>query len=311
MKVLSAALSRAAPLATLLPTVLAAFVMLLASVMPSDAQRRVGPQNPRPKAVVPAPVVAAPQAAPAPVDTRPRERIEADVSTRSIAVTSAYTGTRIVVFGTVVDSRQQSAASGYYDLVIVLEGTPGEVVVRKKSRTFGIWRNTDSITISDVPSFYAIVATRPPDEIAEAAVLSGARIGFEHVNMSLPAGLEKVHQEKEIAAFKASVIRLKGDKDLYLESPYGVSFIGPSLFRASIDLPANVPVGPLTARIHLFREGRLLDTFRSKVVLQREGVGLALHTFALQQSLLYGLLTVLTAVGAGLAATALFPRGGH
>lgn len=301
------ALAKAAPLAT----ILSAFVMLLVSVTPSEAQRRVGPQKPRPKAVVPAPVVVAPLAPTAPADTRPRERIEADVSTRSIAVTSAYTGTRIVVFGTVVDSRQQSAASGYYDLVIVLEGTPGEVVVRKKSRTLGIWRNTDAITFAEVPSFYAIVATRPPDEIAEAAVLSGARIGFEHVSMSLAPGTEKLHSEAEISAFKASVTRLKGDKELYLESPYGVSFIGPSLFRASIDLPANVPVGPLTARIHLFREGRLLDTFRSKVVLQREGVGLALHTFALEQSLFYGLLTVLTAVGAGLAATALFPRGGH
>ncbi len=307
MSLLIRALARAAPLAS----ILSAFAMLLVSVAPSEAQRRVGPSKPRPKAVVPAPVVAAPPAAPVIVDTRPRERIEADVSTRSIAVTSAYTGTRIVVFGTVVDSRQQSAAAGYYDLVIVLEGAPGEVVVRKKSRTVGIWRNTDAITFTEVPSFYAIVATRQPDEIAEAAVLSGARIGFEHVSMSLTPGTEKLHTENEIAAFKTSVTRLKGDKELYLESPYGVAFIGPSLFRASIDLPANVPVGPLTARIHLFREGRLLDTFRSKVVLQREGVGLALHNFAFQQSFLYGLLTVLTAVGAGLTASALFPRGGH
>jgi uncharacterized protein (TIGR02186 family) len=297
-----------------------ALVLLVAGTLDSEAQRRTGPSRPPPRAVPQAPVVApAPVAPPtveqqspaALVDRRPSERIEADVSSRSIAVTSGYSGTRIIVFGTVVNSRQASAMAGYYDVVVVLEGAPGEIIARKKRRTFGIWRNAESLTFTEVPSFYAIVSTRPPDEIAEQAILSGTRIGFEHVNMT-PAGDGKAQfSEKEVEDFKVAITRLKGDQDLYLYSPYGVAFIGNSLFRASIDLPANVPVGPLTARIHLFQNGKLLDTYRSRILLQREGLELAVHNFALQQSFLYGLLTVLTAIGAGLAATAVFRRSGH
>src|SRR5262249_19407556 len=122
------------------------------------------------------------------------------------------------------------------------------------------------------------------------------------------SGWESGVSTGELEDFKSSVIRIKQRERLYLERPVGVVFIGRSLFRASFDLPANVPVGALVARVHLFREGRLLHTFVARVNLRREGLEHLLHTFALGQPLLYGLATVLLSVGAGLAATELFRR---
>ena len=63
-----------------------------------------------------------------------RETVEADVSTRSVSITSGFTGTEIIIFGTVENSRQPSAEAGTYDVVVVVEGTPAPVVVRKKDR---------------------------------------------------------------------------------------------------------------------------------------------------------------------------------
>src|SRR5262245_53231252 len=60
----------------------------------------------------------------APPAQPPRETVQADVSTRSVAVTSSFTGTEIIVFGAVDNSRQQTAESGFYDIVIIIEGTP-------------------------------------------------------------------------------------------------------------------------------------------------------------------------------------------
>ena len=84
--------------------------------------------------------------------------MQADVHTRSVAVTSSFSGIEIVVFGAVHNSRQPSAESGYYDVVIVLEGTPSRLVARKKSNVAGMWINTHSITFESVPSYYAIVS---------------------------------------------------------------------------------------------------------------------------------------------------------
>jgi uncharacterized protein (TIGR02186 family) len=237
-----------------------------------------------------------------------RETIQADVSTRSVAITSSFTGTEIVIFGAVDNSRQSSPESGYYDIVIVLEGTPTELVSRRKSNVAGIWVNTQSLWFSSVPSYYAIATTRPLDEIANPNVLRENDLGFEAVRMTPVSGWETGLNTADLEDFKAAVIRIKKASGLYVQEDYDVVFIGRSLFRASIDLPANVPVGPLVARVYLFQQGRLLSTYSSRVQLQREGIERFLHTFAVDRPLLYGIFTVGVALTAGLLASAVLQR---
>jgi uncharacterized protein (TIGR02186 family) len=108
--------------------------------------------------------------------------------------------------------------------------------------------------------------------------------------------------------FRNAVIRLKNRDRLYIDEPYGVEFVGINLFRTTIDLPANVPVGPLDARVHLFRDGQLIDTFRTRVTLERQGLERYLHAFAFEFPLFYGIFTVLVAALAGLLASAVVRR---
>lgn len=255
-----------------------------------------------PPASPPAPAVTA---APAPVEP---ERVEADVSTRSIAVTSGYSGAEIVVFGTVENSRQPSAESGFYDAVVIVEGAPEPLVARKKSRVAGLWINTSTFAFSGVPSYYAMASTRPVEEFADAATLDELAIGFERVRMAAASQPGTRVSSADLLDFKAAVVRLKQGQNLFLRDDYGVAFSGRSLFRSSIQLPANVPVGPLTARVYLFHEGKLLSRYQSRVILAREGVERWLHNFAFGQPVLYGMFTVLLALSAGVLASAVFRR---
>jgi uncharacterized protein (TIGR02186 family) len=282
----------------------------------AEAQRRKRPLEPPAPASVaePSPPVGNTEQTPPPVapsEPEIRETVQADVSTRSVAVTSSFTGIEIVVFGAVDNSRQASAESGLYDVVIVLEGTPTRLVARRKSNVAGIWINLQSITFESVPSYYAIVSTRPLDEVADPLQLRENDIGLEQVRMTPIKGWETGITTADLQDFKSSVIRLKQKDGLYLQEEYGVVFIGRSLFRASIDLPGNVPVGPLDARVYLFREGKLLSTYTARVRLEREGLERFLHTFAFSRPLLYGLFTVMISVTAGLLASAIFGRGAH
>ena len=224
-----------------------------------------------------------------------------------MAVTSSFTGTEIVVFGAVDNSRQQTAEAGLYDVVIVLEGAPTQIVVRRKSKVAGIWINTSSAIFENVPSYYAIVTTRPLEEIADKKVLAEYEIGFSHIRMSPVAGI-KEFVPGDLKQYREGVVRIKQHDGLYLKGDYKVAFIGRSLFRGTIGLPANVPVGPLVARVYLFREGQLLAKNISKVTLEREGLERLLHDFAFQHSFYYGIATVLLAVAAGLVASRLFGR---
>jgi uncharacterized protein (TIGR02186 family) len=237
-----------------------------------------------------------------------KEIVEADVSTRTIAVTSGFTGTEIVVFGSVLNSRQPSAEAGYYDVIVVLEGMPTPLISRRKSNVAGLWVNTSKVAFESAPSYYAIASTRPIEEIADERLLESNGIGLDYVRLGPAAKSVFETQPAELKAYKEAVIRLKQKDGLYLKEDYAVIFIGRGLFRSSISLPANVPVGPLTARVFLFREGELLGDFVSKVKLEREGIELWLYRFAMRQPALYGVMAVAVAVLAGLLASAVFRR---
>ena len=237
------------------------------------------------------------------------ESVEADASTRQVSITSSFTGTEILVFGTVENSVQPSAEAGTYDIVVVVEGLPAPAVVRKKSNVAGIWLNTRSLKFASMPSYYAIASTRPVDEFADAATLAANGIGFEQV-VSIPSSPPgaKSPSPEEMASFKKAAIRLKERERLFIRSNFGVTFIGRSLFRATIALPPNVPVAPLDTRVFLFKEGKILGQYKSRVMLQREGIERTIHDWAIRRPKAYGIATVLLAAAAGLAAAFAFRR---
>lgn len=311
---------------TVSAAILLALVLFPVVATPTDAQQR--PKRERPPITrgelvpikPPAPPAAAAEQKREPAAEKPQllpETVQADVSTRNVAVTSSFTGTEIVVFGAVDNSRQDSPQAGLYDVVVVIEGVPGRVSARRKSRVGGIWLNTNSALFDDVPSYYAIASTRPLDEITSDATLIGYEIGFDHVRMTpigndgRPLNVSDRMPAAELKQFREAVIRLKQKDGLYVGEEYSVAFIGRSLFRATISLPANVPVGPFVTRVYLFRGQQLLSQYNVRLVLEREGFERIMHEFALKRPLAYGIMTVLLAVMAGLAASAVFRKGSH
>ena len=284
--------------------------LLIGSHAGADAQQRRQRATPVPVPVpapAPAPKASTSPAADATV-ALPRETVTADVSTRSVAVTSSFNGTEIVVFGAVDNSRQTSPEAGFYDIVVVVVGTPTRLVARKKERILGIWLNTESLEFASVPNYYAIASTRPLDEIASPEVLKSNGIGFEYVPMSLSRSEASA---ASITDYRNAVVRLKKNDRLYSQGEYSVAFIGRSLFRASVDVPANVTVGPFDTRVFLFRNGELLSQYTARLNLEREGFEQVMHDFAFRFPLSYGIATVLLAVGAGLLASTLFRKGAH
>jgi uncharacterized protein (TIGR02186 family) len=233
-----------------------------------------------------------------------RETIEADVSTRDVSVGSDFTGTRVIVFGTIENSRQSSAADRVYDVAVVIVGPREGLVARRKTNDAGLWINTSSFRFRDVPSYYAVLSTRPVKDIASRPVLWQHGVGFENMRIVPDESIGATDAEQ----FRSAVVRVKKQQGLYREEPKGVAFIGRSLFRASVDLPANISVGEFTAWVYLFEKGDLITTYKTRLGLQRDGFESALHGFAMNYPLLYGIAAVSLALLAGFAATWLFRR---
>ena len=240
-----------------------------------------------------------------------KEAVQADVSARNVAVTSSFNGIEIVIFGAVDNSQQSSAESGYYDVMIVVEGVPGRIVVRRKNNVAGLWLNTSSATFDVVPSYYAIASTRPIDEITTEEFRASHGVGFQHLRFTPAFGQTQALSTEDLKEFREAIVRLKEKQGLYIQDNFRVAFIGKSLFRATIELPANVTVGPFDTRVYLFREEKLLSQYSVRLNLEREGMERYLHRFAFSYPTLYGLMTVAIAIAAGLLASTVFRRAAH
>jgi uncharacterized protein (TIGR02186 family) len=240
-----------------------------------------------------------------------KESVQADVSARNVAVTSSFNGIEIVIFGAVDNSQQPSAESGYYDVMIVVEGVPGRIVVRRKNNVAGLWLNTSSATFDLVPSYYAIASTRPIDEITTEEFRASHGVGFQHLRFTPAFGQTQALSTEDLKEFRQAIVRLKEKQGLYIQDNFRVAFIGRSLFRATIELPANVTVGPFDTRVYLFRDEKLLSQYSVRLNLEREGMERYLHRFAFSYPTLYGLMTVAIAIAAGLIASTVFRRAAH
>jgi uncharacterized protein (TIGR02186 family) len=108
--------------------------------------------------------------------------------------------------------------------------------------------------------------------------------------------------------FRSAVIRLKEQQGLFQDIDDGVNFIGRSLFRATVDLPVNVPIGRYTAAVYLFRDGTLVSKNESTLEVNKVGFERLIYLLAFRHPFLYGLLAVVMAVLAGLIGWVVFRR---
>jgi uncharacterized protein (TIGR02186 family) len=231
------------------------------------------------------------------------EQVQSDISTREITIESNFTGIEIVLFGSVDFSRAPSPDEGPYDVVMTIRGPNRPIVVRRKERIAGVWMNGPSKTFPSAPGFYAVLASRPFRAIAPDETLKKLGIGFASLDFG-----KSVEGESADDGFRASLIRLQKEHSLFQESDDAVSFLGRSLFRGSIQLPVNTPIGRYTTQVYLFRDGKLLSQSQSSLQVHKVGFERVVYMLAFRHPLAYGLLAVLMAVSAGLLAYAAFRR---
>jgi uncharacterized protein (TIGR02186 family) len=77
-----------------------------------------------------------------------------------------------------------------------------------------------------------------------------------------------------------------------------------TLFRTDVLLPANLTEGDYRVRLFLLRDGRVVDSQERVIGVRKAGVERFLYNLAHEQSLLYGVISLLMAVVAGWAASA-------
>lgn len=233
------------------------------------------------------------------------EQLDIGISTNEIAITSDFAGADLTVFGALDNADQFLLQIGQYDVIVALEGPERKTIVRKKDRFFGIWINRYSMDFQPAPASYSISSTVPIDRIAKQIDLSGRTIGIEHIHLNASGS---VGDGTRVAEFRNALLRLRVSSGLYQSEPVGVEFVSSSLFRATLRLPANIPVGRHKLRAFLFKNNEYVMERQLALRVVKTGAEQFIFELAHKQSFLYGVLAVALAMFTGWLASVMFRR---
>ena len=235
------------------------------------------------------------------------ERLVASISNHRVMVTSNFTGDELVLFGGVERDAATVPRRGGYDIVITVIGPRQNLVTFRKDRVLGIWMNVDSRIFENAPSYLNVLSNRPLDTIANAETLRRLQIGLDNVVLLQRASVNIADSARD-DPFRQSFLRIKSDHALYRQQENGVTFLTPALFRASIPLPAEVPIGSYEVDVRLFADGNLIARTPSAFEVYKAGFEQVVTSAARDHGFLYGLATAGMALLTGWFAAVVFRR---
>jgi uncharacterized protein (TIGR02186 family) len=222
-----------------------------------------------------------------------------DLSRPRVSITSAFRGAEVLVFGAI-------DAPG--DVVITVTGAPTRQVVLRKERVFGLWVNAGRQAFDDVPSFYAVAATRPLDQILPPGGVPG-------IPVTLAERLESVHavdaqrrRPIDLTDFRQGLVAAKRREGLFPESVGTVTVVGSRLFRAELRFPSRLPVGDYEVRAYVFRNGQVVSAVSRPLVVSKAGFSARVSEWSHTAAPVYGIVAIGMALAVGWVAGAVARR---
>lgn len=228
------------------------------------------------------------------------EEIIAGLSQNRVAITANFDGSEILVFAAV--ARDAPPPPGRLDVIVTIEGPQLPATLQRKARRLGIWTNVETVGIDAAPAFYAIATTAPLRDILSETDDLRHRISIGQAIRSV--GIAR--QTGDGPDFIDALIRLRRADGAYHVADRGVWLDHGTLIRADFTLPANLTEGDFRARIFLLRDRRVVAIEESAITVQKDGIERFLHRLALDQPLIYAVLSLGLAIAAGWLASAAF-----
>ena len=224
-----------------------------------------------------------------------------EVSQHEVIVRQGFRGAELLVFGAILDPGGIRTGDGY-DIVVVLKGPTQSIVLREKKRVAGIWVNADSSDFRSAPTYFAVAASRPVNEIVDGKTAAIYELGLPWLQLSPIGAIDPAKQRH----FAAGLVDLLGRGGLYRQDPRGVSIKEKVLYQARIYLPSHVQTGHYTAETFAISNGRVVASAITGVEVRKLGFEGAIAQFADRHAFVYGLTVIAISVAMGWLAGRVF-----
>ncbi len=198
------------------------------------------------------------------------------------------------------------------DLIVKIASPESEQTLRQKGKVGGIlWMNVGKLTFERVPSLYFLESTKNLTDILSEEEMNKYVLGYsalekhaEVTPVSSPAEREKWFDE--FVSFKTA-------SKLYTTSYGKITTTqegGNQQYYILLDWPYQASPGEYTVSVYAVKNNKVVEQAETKVSVEQVGVVKSLATMAKSSAAVYGLISILAALGAGFGVGLIFRKGG-
>ncbi len=199
------------------------------------------------------------------------------------------------------------------DIIVKVTGSASEAEFKQTGKVGGIfWMTVGHLAISNAPSAYFVYL---PESISKWRQNNEERwlnlqFDYDSLLSQIKIEPEPTDRQKVFEDF----MELKTHDGLYKVVENGVSYEngkdGKKQFHAQIHVPSKMPVAQYQIKVYRIENGKVQGVEQADLSLKETGFPLLISSLAFNHSLVYGVLSVIIAIFAGLFMGIIFQQRG-
>jgi Putative transmembrane protein (Alph_Pro_TM) len=198
------------------------------------------------------------------------------------------------------------------DYIIAVTSPECNQELRRKGKVAGaLWMNVGELKCERVPNLYFVRCSKKLDDLLPVCEQDRCVLGYpaleRHINM------EPAKDQEEKNRWFGEFIKYKESKKLFANScaDFQVSSEGgKQKYSMKFAWPYQAPPGEYLVTVYAVKDRKVVDQAVSKVTVEQVGAVKKLAAMAKNQGALYGIIAILTAIGAGFGVGIIFGKGG-
>jgi uncharacterized protein (TIGR02186 family) len=211
-----------------------------------------------------------------------------------VAVHSNFRGQAVTLFGTI---EPPAPEAGNYAVVVTVQGPSTDWVVREKQRQLGLMLNAASARYEQVPGYYGVFSSSPL-----------AQLGLDDIRFDLSALTASLRGAGADTGLDAEFVRMMQRAGRFSVADRGVVMLSPSAFAVRVPIASNATNGLYLARAFVIAEGAIVGETTTRFTVRTQGFERYVADVARSNPPLYGLATIIIALGTGWLGGVLFRR---
>jgi uncharacterized protein (TIGR02186 family) len=201
------------------------------------------------------------------------------------------------------------------DLIIRLTAEKEEEIkLSMKGKVGPFWMTVKQYEVTGAPFMYKIHANKPIAEIISPETARLLELGYPAIRHKMELHLVRGEATTGDAdkVFEG-LVNIKESDNLYniVEDPERLEIAEERLFKHYFRFPPKASEGSYQVETFAFQEGELVGYGKDMIRIRKVGLESWLTKAAQESPVVYGILAVLIAVGAGLGVGMIFRKGGH